>query len=136
MIVLVDTDVLIDLALDRAPFAADAAALLDRLERGPTRGVVAWHSLANFYYLVASRRGRTDTRRFIGELCTFLSVAPTTVAHAQLAVDSPLIDFEDALQVGAAVAAGADLIATRNVRDFRRASIPALVPAAVVKRIA
>ena len=28
-------------------------------------------------------------------------------------------DFEDALQVAAAVASGADFIVTRNIRDFR-----------------
>ncbi|WP_439643912.1 hypothetical protein [Gemmatimonas sp.] len=63
MIVLVDADVLLDLALDRAPFAADAVSLPERLERVPSRGVVAWHTLANFFYLVAPRRGRADARR-------------------------------------------------------------------------
>lgn len=136
MIVLVDADVLIDLALDQAPFATDAAALLERLERGPSRGVVAWHTLANFYYLVAPRRGRTDTRRFIGELSGFLEVAPTTTAHLRAALDSAITDLEDALQAGAAMAAGADVIATRNVRDFRRSPVPARTPANVLQQLA
>jgi predicted nucleic acid-binding protein len=135
VIVLVDADVLIDVALDRAPFAADAAALLDRLERGPARGVVAWHTLANLHYLVAPRRGRASTRRFIGDLCTFLEVAPTATEHVRHAIELPLTDFEDALQVAAAVAADADLIATRNTRDFRRSPVLALSPADVLLRI-
>jgi predicted nucleic acid-binding protein len=132
VIVLVDTDVLLDLALDREPWAADAATLLERLEGGAARGVVAWHSLANFYYLVAPRRGRADARRFIGELCAFLEVAPTDTTHLRMAVASPMADFEDALQVGAAMAAGAEVIATRNVKDFRRSPIPAMRPSHLV----
>ena len=61
MIVLVDTDVLIDVVLDRAPFADHAAALLDALERGPSWGVLARHSIANFYDLVSATRGRAAT---------------------------------------------------------------------------
>ncbi len=136
MIVLVDTDVLLDLALDRAPYAEDAAALLDRLERGPSRGVVAWHTLSNFYYLVAPRRGRADARRFLAELCRFLDVAPVTTEHARLAVDSGLKDFEDAMQMAAAVAAGAEVIATRNVKDFKRSIVPAITPREVMARLA
>ena len=48
MIILIDTDVLIDVALDREPFAENAAALLDRLEQDPGKGFVAWHSISNF----------------------------------------------------------------------------------------
>lgn len=136
MIVLVDADVLIDVALDRAPFADDAAALLERLERGPSRGAVAWHTLANFYYLVSPQRGRDDARRFIAELSAFLEVAPTTTAHLRVALESAITDFEDALQLGAAVAAGAELIVTRNVRDYRRSPVPALTPADALARLA
>lgn len=135
MIVLVDADVLLDVALDRAPFADEASVLLDRLERGPSRGVVAWHTLSNFYYLVSPRRGRADARRFIADLCRFLDVAPVTSEHARLAVESPLKDFEDAMQVAAALAAGAEVIATRNVKDFKRSPVPAITPREVIARL-
>ena len=46
MIVLIDTDVLLDLALDRAPHAGPAGALLDVLERRGRAGFVAWHSVS------------------------------------------------------------------------------------------
>jgi hypothetical protein len=98
--------------------------------------VVAWHTLANFYYLVSPRRGRDDTRQFLAELCQFLQVAPTQTTHAKLAFDSPLKDFEDALQVSAAVAASADLIATRNVKDFKKSLVPAMTPRQVLERLA
>ena len=37
-------------------------------------------------------------------------------------------DFEDAMQVAAARACGAQAIVTRNARDFQRSPIPAIGP--------
>ena len=136
MIILVDTDVLIDVALDRAPFAIDAAALLDALERGPSRGALAWHTVSNFYYLVAAKQGRAGTLGFLSEITQFLDIAPTTREHLRRSLQFPLPDFEDAMQVGAATACSADLIATRNVRDFRKSPIPAVTPRQALTRMA
>ncbi len=47
--ILIDTDVLVDVALDRQPFSDAAAELLDRLQTGPKRAFVAWHTVSNFY---------------------------------------------------------------------------------------
>ncbi len=135
MIVLVDTDVLVDLALGRAPHADDAAALLDALERGAARGFVAWHTVSNFFYLVSARQGAAATRRFIDDLMQFIDIAPTTTVHLRAALALTLKDFEDAMQVGAALACGAEVIATRNTRDFRKSPIPALTPAQLVAQL-
>ena len=46
--ILLDTDVLIDIALDRHPHAGPAQQLLDRIERGPESACFAWHTVSNF----------------------------------------------------------------------------------------
>ena len=135
MNVLLDTDVLIDVALDRTPFSASAARLLDLLEQRRAAGFVAWHGAAKFYYLVAAERGRAEARSFLLDLITFVEVAPTTTESLRQAGRLGLRDFEDAMQVAAGLACSADLIATRNGRDFRGAPIEALAPDAVVSRI-
>ncbi len=132
MIVLVDTDVLVDVALDRAPFAEGSSALLDRLERMPATGFVAWHSLSNFYYLVSPGVGKVSAKRFLVELLRFVQVAPTTTASFVTAAELGMADLEDAMQVAAAIACKAELIATRNVADFKRSPVPARMPAEVV----
>ena len=125
---LLDTDVLIDVALDRRPHSGPSSELLDRVERGSRRAYVAWHTVSNFYYLVTSERGDSDTRDFIAELVRFVAVAPTDTAALRYAVSLPMADFEDAMQVAAARACGARHIVTRNVRAFARSPIPALTP--------
>jgi len=128
VILLLDTDVLVDLALDRAPHAEAAAALLDRLQHRPKEGFVAWHSISNFYYLVAPRQGRSATMDFIMDLTEFIEIAPTSTESLRYAAQLPLKDFEDAMQVAAATACGAERIATRNLRDYRNSPIKALSP--------
>jgi predicted nucleic acid-binding protein len=135
VIVLIDTDVLVDVALDRAPFAGDSSALLDRIERLPGAGFVAWHSLSNLYYLVAPGVGKVSAKDFLVDLLRFVQVAPTTTASFMAAARLPMTDLEDAMQVAAALACKADVIATRNLQDFKRSPVPARRPAAVLDEL-
>jgi predicted nucleic acid-binding protein len=132
LIVLLDTDVLIDLALDRAPHAEAAAGLLDALEQRPGSAFVAWHSLSNFFYLVAPSRGKHRAKDFLLDLTRFVFIAPTTTESFRFAGSLDLSDFEDAMQVAAAVACQASVIATRNLRDYSRSPIRAAEPQAVL----
>ena len=84
---LLDTDVLIDVALDRRPHSGPSSELLDRIERGSRRAHVAWHTLSNFYYLATSMRGDADTRGFIAALLRFVAVAPNEYAGSPERVD-------------------------------------------------
>lgn len=135
MILLVDIDILIDFALDRRPHAAAAGELLDALERRQATGFIAWHSVANFYYLVVSKQGPPATRAFLLDLLRFVQVAPTSTHSARYAASLPMRDFEDALQVAAAVACRANTIATRNVRDYTRAPVRATTPTILLKEL-
>lgn len=126
--ILIDTDVLLDVALGRDPHADPAGAFLDALETAPRRAFVAWHSLSNFYYLARPARGDADARAFLRDLTSFVLVAPTQTADFRYATDLTLRDFEDAMQVAAARACGADTIVTRNVKDYRDAPISAIEP--------
>lgn len=134
--ILLDTDVLIDLALDRQPHASAAARLLDSIEQGAERACIAWHTVSNFYYLVAPSRGRENVKKFIVELTRFVDVASTDADALRYAASLPMADFEDALQVAAARSAGARLIVTRNTKDFVRSPIPAVEPEIAVENIA
>lgn len=127
--ILVDTDVILDVALDRSPWSEASAALLARLQRGPFAGFVAWHSLANLYYLVRPVRGGADSRAFLSELATILRVAPVDGEAFRFAITLPMADLEDAMQVAAARSCGARWIATRNLQDYERSPVPAREPA-------
>lgn len=133
--ILVHTDVLVDVALDRQPFSDEASELLDRLQTGPKRAFVAWHTLANFYYLVAPAGGGSDVRDFIAELIRFVAVAECDTNGIAYAAQLEMADFEVAMQVAAARACGARFVVTRNAGDFRRSPIPAITPAEALEAL-
>lgn len=126
--ILLDTDVLVDVALDRAPHVEAAADLLRHLEASPKSAFVAWHTLSNLYYLVRPLRGGDEARLFLRDLTTFVLVSPTDTEDFHYAATLTLPDFEDAMQVAAARACGARVIVTRNSKDFRDSPVPAVTP--------
>ena len=126
--ILLDTDVLIDVALDRRPHSGPASELLDRVEHGAESAYIAWHSVSTLYYVVAPSRGGVDTRDFILQLTRFVAVATTDTEAIRYAAELPMPDFEDAMQVAAARACGARHIVTRNVTDYERSPIRAVTP--------
>ena len=133
MILLIDTDVLVDVALGREPHATASGELLSLVERGHAAGFIAWHSLSNFHYLLSSARGPSEAKDFLRDLLLFIDVAPASTAIASFAMGLPMRDFEDALQASAAVACHADAIATRNIRDYSRSPVKADTPSNLLR---
>ena len=133
--ILLDTDVLIDIALDRPPHSDPAAELLDRIEHGAEAASIAWHSVSNLYYVVTPTLGGVSARDFIVELTGFVGVAATDTEGIRYAAELPMKDFEDAMQVAAARACGARHIVTRNVQDYERSPIRAVAPGEALREL-
>ena len=134
--ILLDTDVLVDVALDRPPYADASSDLLSFLEGRGRMAFVAWHTLSNAYYLMRPSRGGAAARSFLSDLMGFVVVVPTDTDAFRYAVSLDLPDLEDAMQVAAAWSCGASFIATRNVKDFRRSPVPARTPEQLVRELA
>ena len=98
---------------------------------GRTRAAgVAWHSLALLSFLLKSA-ARTHTRNLLRRV----EVVETGHAEALQALKLPMTDLEDALQAVAALKHRADLIVTRDRRDFRGSPVPAVSPVAFLERV-
>lgn len=123
MKILIDTNVLIDVALRREPFFADSVRVIDWAEQNPKQASIAWHSVSNFAYLM-----KQDVRRFLGDLLVFIEVAAGDTATVRQALAMSTRDFEDALQASAAIRFGADLIVTRNIADYKKLAIAVMTP--------
>ena len=112
--------------LERDSHFRASSDLLKRIEEGAASACVAWHTVANIHY-VAARSG-VDARGFLAALTRFVEVAAGGAEAVRYAASLPMADFEDALQVAAARAAGASHVVTRNLGDYRRSPIPAVAP--------
>ncbi len=134
--ILLDTDVIIDVALDRQPHAELGFKLLEQIESGVELASIAWHTISNLYYIVRPNHGDITTREFIRELTDFVHVATTDTDAVRYAIQLPMADFEDALQVAAARYCNAEYIVTRNIRDYEHSPIPAMTPKQSLERLA
>lgn len=119
MKLVIDTNVVLDLLLNRAPFADAAAAVFTQIESGAAMACVCATTITTLHYLAEKAVGDTLARQHIRQLLTLLEVAPVTRSVIDLALNSPLKDFEDAVLAESAHCAGAQAIITRNGRDFQ-----------------
>ena len=125
---LIDTNVLLDVALQRAPHLADSDRVIKWCEAHPGHGFIAWHSISNIYFILEKQLDDASARQFITTLLDICEVVETGTASAKHALLLPFEDFEDALQCVAGVAAGVNVIITRDRHDFAGSPIPARHP--------
>jgi predicted nucleic acid-binding protein len=125
---LLDTNVLIDLALSRPGLHEASGAVVAWSLNHPGSTVVAVHSLATVNYLMGRETGAAKAREFIGDLVPGIDIAQLDTAGVSRALDLPLPDFEDALIAAAAESAAATHIVTRNLPDFRKSPVKAVTP--------
>lgn len=92
--------------------------------------------MAPLAYLIERQVSANSGRDFIRSILDWADVAKTGKPDALAALDLPMRDFEDALQVAAAMACGAQFIITRNERDFKTSPVPALHPEDFLRRYA
>jgi predicted nucleic acid-binding protein len=135
MRVLVDTNVFLDVLLNREEWVENSQAVLNRLERVPGSGWIAWHTLSNLYYIGRKLVGEKETRQTLRRLLASFSVCPAGGEAAVAALDLPLNDLEDALQVVAGQAAKVEWIITRNTADFANSPLPAISPQEALQRV-
>lgn len=133
--ILIDTDVLVDVATNRPPFSEVSTELLNIIDGGAESACVAWHSLSNLYYVAEPHIGGPDIRLFIHDLTRLATVVPTDNDDVRYALDLLMEDFEDAMQVAAARTGGARVIVTRNMEDYEQSPIRAISPAEAVAEL-
>jgi predicted nucleic acid-binding protein len=126
--VLFDTKVVLDLLLDRQPFAASAVRLIARVESRQLEGLLGGTTVTTIHYLLSKELGRRTALDAVRQLLALFAVAPIDARTLSLALDLPFHDFEDAVLHEAARLAGADRIVTRNRDDFRDATLPVHTP--------
>ncbi len=128
MKVLFDTKVVLDLLLDRAPFADDAAALFTKIEHAEISGYLCATTLTTLHYLLSKSLNNLEANTHIQTLASMFEIAPVNRLVIEHALDAGSSDFEDAVLYQAAYHAGAKYIVTRNISDFGKSDIPVYAP--------
>lgn len=128
MKILFDTNVVLDVLMDREPFSDAAATLFAMVEEGDCIGHLCATTLTTIYYLAGKALGAKGAKQAIQKLLALFEVAPVNRLVLETALQVRFMDFEDAVVYAAALHAGADVIVTRNEVDFKSSKIPIYSP--------
>ena len=123
-----DTNVVLDLLLDREPWSLAAARLFSRVEGGELEGYVCATTITTIHYLATKAVGSKQAREEILKLLTLCAVAPVDQRVLQRAVELDFSDFEDAVIHEACRLAAVDVLVTQDLEGFKRATVRTLSP--------
>lgn len=134
MRVFIDTNIFLDLLCRRGDFYADSVKIFDLAIDDKITLLISDLSIANIRYIT---RKHFSSEQFYQVMETFRPML-TIVPVGERAIDQALAlkadDFEDTLQYFSAVQANADVLLTRNIKDFGFASIQVLSPKAFLEQ--
>ena len=116
--VLLDTNIIIDLFLQRQPFVEDANTLVLLIEDAKLQASLCANTVTTVDYLLSGALGKLVARGHIRRLLKTFDIAPVNRAVLQDAAESKLKDFEDAVIAESAKASGISSIITRHGKDF------------------
>jgi len=135
VIIFLDTNILLDVMLDREPFSIPAARILSAIDSGRHRGAMCANSLTTVHYVARRSVPAKEALRCVEHLLAILEVAPVGREVLEAALRSAGRDFEDNVAAEAARAVGADMIVTRDPKGFADCGIEALDAASALARI-
>lgn len=133
---LLDTNVLLDVILQRKPFEQHSLEVFRQCIFQKHKGIIAAHSITNMFYILRKYFSPEDLRSLLLKLTEQFEIAgidKKKLAHGLQNIN--FSDFEDSLQDFCAEEWCADYIITRNTKDFACSSVPAITPEEFLKMI-
>ena len=128
MKVFIDTNVLLDVSLERKDFYTDSAKVLSLAAFKEIEGCITATTTTDLFYIIRKhyniQKAKTDLKNYL----TFLNILPVNENVIRLALTSDFKDFEDAVQYFSCSIFDCTCIVTRNVGDFKEAKLPVYTP--------
>jgi len=128
MKVVVDTNVVLDVLLDRRPFAEAAAGVFALVEESSVEGFLCATTVTTVDYLLGQALAPEEARAALKRLLDLFEIAPVNRPVLEQALYSNVSDFEDAVLEQSARLVSADAITTRNLTDFKKSCVTAFDP--------
>jgi predicted nucleic acid-binding protein len=128
MRLLVDLNIVLDVLQKREPHLSDSRAIWQAVETGKIEGFLAAHSMTTLFYLSAKQLGSQKATQIIHDILAVFAVASVDQGVIEQALKLGWRDFEDAVQMAAAMSAKLDYLVTRNRKVYSTQPVPVLEP--------
>jgi len=134
MKVLIDTNVALDILLNRLHYA-DSIAIIELAEKGDVEGYISASAITDIFYLSQKDIGKKPAKEALKKLLRVFKPATVTDSNIYQALNLDWSDFEDSVQYVVGESFDVDYIITRNTQDYAPSSIPAVTPEQFIQAI-
>ena len=136
MRLLIDTNVVLDVLLARAPFCTPAEQVLNLSQRDDIEEYVSASTITDIYYIAHRQlKDRALTKDLIRRLISVVSVAAVTEKEIEAALNLPWSDFEDSVQYSVALLNDFDAIVTRDAVGYYDSKIRVISPEQILSEL-
>ena len=126
--IFVDTDICIDLLSGRKPHNAFAEQLFTLADNRKVNICISALSFSNIDYILQSQFKKKDSRSILAKFKTLVTVLSVDDKIIELAMASDFDDFEDAIQYNTVIENKINILITRNLKDYKKATIQVINP--------
>jgi predicted nucleic acid-binding protein len=133
--ILIDTNIVLDLILEREPFVEDAIALFEQIEQGKLEGHIAATTITNIFYIIRKTEGLEVALAAVNRLLIGLQFCVVDRQTVGMALSLGLKDFEDSIQLACATLNQLDGIVTRDRKDFIGSNLPIYSPTELLNQL-
>lgn len=127
-LIFVDSDVILDVLEKREPFYSYSAQILTLGDEKKIKLVTTSLVFSNVYYLLRKHLGIDKAKESLRKLRVIVDVISVNAKEVDLALNSEMSDFGDALQYFTALNSKIGFIITRNVRDYKNPKLIVQTP--------
>lgn len=135
MNVLFDTNVLLDVLLERHPFFETSSQIVGLAEQGKIDGWICGTTVTTIFYLLAKPLSRAKAEKNIRKLLKIFHVSNINRVVLEDALTGGFKDYEDGVLYQSAVHAKLEAIVTRNQKDFKESDLPVYSPSEFLNAI-
>jgi len=128
MKVLFDTNIILDVLLDRKPFSEHASYLMAKVERSEINGFLCATTVTTIHCLLSKYLNKKKSIISINSIMALFEITSINRLVLENALTSKFTDFEDSVLHESARHAGVEYIITRNIKDFKKTKVPAFTP--------
>lgn len=134
MKMMLDTNIIVDV-LSRRDGYEESLQLMKHCELGRVEGFVSAITVTDVMYILRKHIDPSLVREAVQTLLLIVDVASVLKSDITFGFSCDMKDYEDAVQSACAERMKADYIVTRNIKDFEKSPVPAILPSVALSII-
>lgn len=128
MKLLIDTNIILDVLLNRDDFVQDSAKIL-KLPENKFQKYISASAITDIHYIAYQElRDKSKVRNLLKTMLKIIHIANVSEDIILSALDADWKDFEDSVQNAVAEFHNFDIIITRNKNDYKKSSLKVSSP--------